>query len=319
MDPATIAAVAGGAGQLLSGLGFGSKTVKGPNLQEQSLAALGHERDSFNQKMQLAKQHGIHPLSVLGVPMATFTPAVTPDYQTGGADFSAIGSGIERISKSFVKPPEAPEPQPDPAALRIQDAQVRIAEAQAKKMEWDALGAQWRTEDLLRGAPGRPPALRMSNDAASLLPLAAAQAGVSPGMLRGNGVTMEQKISPPHPSLLGHSLGANQSFGRMVDSDGQLYSSPNPDVFQPDIEQYGTFHTLANRFGVHKALQIMAGLEQAPVVGGVLGALGAGAYGLYRYFGKQREEALRKRMHPRVIIRDKPSPYKPQWRGKGSD
>jgi len=46
MNPAAIGSLMSGAGSLLGGLGLGKSAPKGPGLQEQSAAALGHERDS---------------------------------------------------------------------------------------------------------------------------------------------------------------------------------------------------------------------------------------------------------------------------------
>lgn len=305
-------ALLSGAGSILGGLGIGSKKPDPAfqiALQEQS--ALRHEKNSFDQKMALAKTHGLHPLSVLGVPMNTITPSISTG--SPGVDFSAIGSGAERIAQTFVKPPEAEQPAEDLNAKRLVDAQVRTAEANASRTEWDALRSQWTTQDLLRGQPGNPPAVRVSNDAASIRTLAAAQAGVHPSTFGGAGVDLEQKVTPPHPSILGHSLGVDQSLQRMVDKDGHLYSMPNPNVYQPDIEQFGTFHYLSNKYGVDKAMNIMAALEQAPLVGGLLGTAGAGAYAAYRYFGRQRQAAeLKRNNYPRIPGLAKK--YRPDWK-----
>lgn len=304
-----------GAGAIFGGLGVGKKSPDNAyNIALQEQSSLRHEKDSFNQKMELAKQHGLHPLSVLGVPTSTFSPAILSD-SSGSADLGAIGYGANQISSAFVKPPEGQQPQaPTSEEERITQANLRIAEANANRAEWEALHSQWRTEDMLRGQPGNPPGVRVSNDVAVTRSLAAAQAGVSPGMFSGGGVQLEQKVTPPHPSLLGHSMGADQSFQRMVDKDGKLFSMPNPNVYQPDIEQFGTFHYLSNKYGVDKAMNIMAVLEQAPLAGGLFGTAAAGGYAAYKYFAKQRADALARRMNPRVIITDKPKAYKPSWR-----
>jgi hypothetical protein len=293
----TIAAIGG----LASGLGklFGSKGKSAPaqpsldvQLATQSAHGIEHERKAFDQKMTLAKQHGLHPLSVLGVPMSTFSPAITGSSGGGSdVDYSSLGDGVSQIAKSFVKPPDEATPEVNPNVKRLEDANVRIAEANAKRSEWEALRSEWTAADLLRGQAGAPPAVRMSNDASVTRSLAAAQAGVSPALFGPAGVDVKQQITPPHPSLLGHSLGADQSFQRMVDKDGHLYSTPNPNVYNPDIENFGTFHYLSNKYGTDKALNVMAALEQAPLVGGVFSALGAAGYGAYRYFGNQRREA----------------------------
>lgn len=295
MEPATIAAIgslAGGIGNLLGGLGGGSKGLSpeaAANLASYTTLKTDHDNlvNQFNAKMSLAKHHGIHPLSVLGVP---FSGSNMPTISSGGdsgPDYGSIGDGVAQISRAFVKPPEETA---DPLAA----ANLRFAEANADKAQWDALRSQWQTQDILRGQPGNPPGLHVSNDVVATRNLAAAQSGVSPGMFSGGTVNLEQKVTPPHPVILGHSAGADQSFQRMVDKDGMLYSTPNPNVYNPDIEHFGTFHFLSNKYGADKALNIMAALEQAPVAGGILGAIGAGAYGLKKYFGQQRIDAERR-------------------------
>lgn len=317
MDPVTIGAIGsalGGAGSILSGLGFGSKkTDQAYNIALQEQSSLRAQKDSFNQKMELAKQHGLHKLSVLGVPMNTFAPALMPE-SSSGIDFASIGAGASQIANSMVKPPEPKEPEPDLQLNRQNEAQTRILEAQAKKAEWDALMTQWRAEDLLNGQPGNPPGVRLSNDAQVVGSLAARQAGVNPqGIFTPPSVKVEQQIDPPHPKIMGHSLGAGQSFQRMVDSDGHLYSAPNPNIYQPEINDYGTFHYLSNKYGVNKALEIMAALEQAPVAGGILGAIGYAGKKVYDYFGKQRADALKNRRH--TPSWGKPAPRRSFGRG----
>lgn len=309
MDPVTGAALIGGGAQILTGLLGRKKTDNAYNIALQEQSALRHEKASFDQKMALAKQHGLHPLAVLGAPMTTITPAIMPDPQS---DFSSVGSGIERIAQSFVKPPESGEPAaPSLNQSRLEEATLRRAEADASYSEWRALQSQWDAEDRARspGRVGLPPAAVVSNDGAVLRHLAAAQAGVSPSVFSGSGVKLEQSVTPPHPSLLGHSLGADQGFQRMVDNDGRLFSMPNPNVYQPDIEQFGTFHYLSNKYGVDRAMTIMAALEQAPLVGGGVLTAGAAAAAAYKYFAKQRQDAFAKRTTRRSWSRSGPARF----------
>lgn len=320
MEPTTTAALISGGAQILGGLLGRKKTDNAYNIALQEQSALRHEKASFDQKMELAKTHGLHPLAVLGAPMTTIAPAILPDHP---ADYSSVGAGVERIAQAAVQPPQGEAPQPSPTAnqTRLEEATLRRVEADADAAQWRALLTQFDAEDRARsaGRVGLPPAAVVSNDAGTLRSLAASQAGVSPRMFSGGGVELEQKVTPPHPSILGHSLGADQGFQRMVDKDGHLFSMPNPNVYQPDIEQFGTFHYLSNKYGVDKAMSIMAALEQAPLAGGVLGTAGAAGYAAYKYFAKQREEALKRRMNPRVYIQPRPEPYRPQWRGRGND
>lgn len=301
VDPVTVTAIGsalGGAGQLIGGLTGGGKGYVQPGIWEQYNANLHHEQNLFRQKMALAQQHGLHPLTVLGVNASNFSPVISgPQGSGGGADYAAVGAGINNITRSFVKPPEEVK---DPVTQRLEAANVRIAEANAKRAEWEALQSEFSTANmtsshLLAGQPGNPPGVRTSNDATVTGALAAAQAGVPSSVLNSGGVNIKQDVTPPHPSILGHSLAADQSFQRLVDSSGKLYSTPNPNVFQPDIENYGTFHTLSNIYGVEKALMIMGALEQAPLAGGA--ALGIGALGTaaYRYFANQRKNAFAER------------------------
>lgn len=281
-----LGSIASGAGNLLSGI-FGSKKKEGPSLAEQSAAGLLHERQSFDQKMALAKEHGLHPLSVLGVPVSTFSPAISSPVASG-PDFSAIGSGVEQIAKSFVKPPEAAPAVVDANQERLNNANVRIAEARANKEEWEALRSQWVTQDLLRGQPGNPPAVRSSNDGTVTTRLAAEQAGVSPSLFDKH-VEVKQSVLPPHDSFLGTAMGVDQSWKRGIDQRGRFFSILNNDLFNADFEEGATINALAKYFGPERAIEIAAVLEQAGVIGGV----GAGGYAGYKLY---REGQDRKRL-----------------------
>lgn len=316
----TIAAVgtlASGLGKLFGSKGKGSSTPATPSLDTQlatqSAHGIAHEEKAFNQKMALAKQHGLHPLSVLGVPMSTFAPAVTSGAGGGSeTDWSGVGDGISQAAKAFVKPPEAAAaPELDPLMqlheTRMRDAQVRTAEAQAKKLEWEAQIAEQNASRILTGQPGNPPAVRISNDVSATGRLAAAQAGVSPAALNGSGVTLKQEITPPHPSILGHGLGADQSFQRMVDSTGNFYSMVNPNAFSLDFEQPGTFNYLANKYGAERAMNYMALIEQFGPIAGGAAALGSGAAGAYVWHQNRKDQAREDRLNSRTRWRMPPS------------
>lgn len=308
---AAIGSAASGLGKLVGA--FGGKKTPDPAyqiaLQEES--ALRTQKAGFEQKMALAKQHGIHPLSMMGIPMSTFAPSVSFD-PGQGVDYEAMGAGLSDMSKAFVKPPEAkaPEASPvDPRQERILDAEVRYREAVAREKEWSALRTQWVTEDLLRGQPGAPPGVRSSNDGVVTRNLAAAQAGVSPSVFSGGGVSLKQEVAPPHPSILGHAMGADQSFQRMVDSGGNLYSMVNPNAFSLDFEKPGTFNYLANKYGAEKAMDIMGVIENLGPAGGIVAGAGTAGYGLYEWRKNKRE----KKEHMDYNYRSEQS-----WRGRGS-
>lgn len=313
MDPVTMAAIgtaAGGVGQLLGGLGIGKKkTDNAYNIALQEQSSLRHERDSFNQKMALAKEHGLHPLSVLGVPSSNFSPAIMSD--SGGTDFSAIGSGLERMAQTAVEPPSSAPSTPSANQQRLEDATIRQREADAKFSEWRALEAEWDAQDRARGVGrvGLPPAAVRSNDGGTTLGLAAAQAGVSPAVLGASGVFLKQDVLPPHPTNLGHGLGTDQGFTRVVDSNGNLISVPNSNLLSMDVEEPGTFYYLSNKYGIDKALKIMGVLEQAPVALGAIGSAGYAGAKVYKYFADQRRDALNRARSNRA---------NQKWRGRGS-
>lgn len=298
MTPIEIGGLMSGAGSLLSGLGIGSKASKGPSPAEQAAATLGYERDSFNQKMKLAEDHGIHKLSMLGVPMGSFTPAFHVGSDSG-PDFAAIGHGANQIARSLVKPPES---ETDQAADRLLDANIRIAEANAKRAEWAALGEEWRVADmaapaLINGQPGNPPGARVSNDVVQMSALAGAQSGLDPAIFAGGSspIKMEQSVLPPHPLKLGHGAATDQAHVTVMGADGKPASMLNQNVVNAEFEQGATMTVLTRMFGLERATEIMAVLEQKGLLGAA--ALGVGALGKFFYdrMGKQRTDAFKQR------------------------
>lgn len=286
----------GGAGQIASALGVGgSKGFDHDNAAASQYWNLDYQRKSrqlqLEQNHVMAKQLGYHPLTMLGIPTAAGPSQTFYSGDQSSPDLANVGYGIKNMASALVKPPDD---TPTPAQSALQDAAVRTAKANADYAEWRALGAQFEVSDRASGVGrvGLPPGAQVSNDAGVIAGLAAAQAGVSPGGMAG--VEMRQTIDPPHPNILGHSLGAGQSSQRIVDRDGQLFSLPNPNVFDPEIQEFGTFHVLSEKYGVQTALKIMAALEQAPLAGGILGSIGLAGAAAYKYFAKQRADALKR-------------------------
>lgn len=321
MEPATMTALgtlASGAGSLLSGFGFGGG---GNKVDEGAIRGLNdingrHQKDmefilrqqEFNQKMDLAKQHGLHPLSVLGVPMgggSVVTHTVPEDNRF--PDFAQIGYGASQIAGSFVKPP--PE---DPMVGEMRELELRRLRAETSRAEWEALGTEFRVADmaapkLLMGQPGNPPGARTSNDATILRDLAAAQSGISPSLIAGSGapISMKQEILPPHPRNLGYAAGTDQALVSTMDPTGKPGTVLNQNAFQAEFNDGATMTLLVKHFGVDRAVEIMSALEQSGVVGGMaLGAVGAAKL-WYDRMAKQRADALSRRR------------YTPQWRGRG--
>lgn len=297
----SLGSILSGVGAIASGFGLGSKDEpKGPDIHVQYKENLLHEMNMFNQKMKLAEHHGLHPLSVLGVPTGNFSPTV---YVGGGGrdrDFGQIARGAGQIANAMVEPPEQPV---DPYAERERDARLRILEADAKKAEWEALGTEWRVADyasprLLAGQPGNPPGVRISNDAVEIQRLAAEQSGLSPSLFSRPDVKLEQSVLPPHPSKLGHGAATEQAHLSVIGADGKIASLLNQNAIQAEFEQGATMTWLVNRFGVERATEIMAAIEQKGILAG-MGVAGAAAYKLWRdRMAEQRRKALDRRQFP---------------------
>lgn len=301
-----------GVGSVLQGVGaiasaFGGKDDPPPPIPpaEQAAIVREHERLMLQQKMDASKQYGIHPLSMLGVPTSGFSPVISTGGGSSGrdvgADLQSVGYGVSQIGKAFVKPPEE-----DPLTVRLRDAEVRSAEANAKLLEWRALGEEFRVADmaappLLVGQPGNPPGARVSNDVVQLRNLAAEMSGISPSLIRGGDapITMEQNILPPHPSKLGHAAGTDQSMIPVMGPDGRPGSVLNQNAIQAEFNDGATMTLLTRLYGVERATEIMAVLEQKGLIGGVLAAAGAGAKLWYDRMARQRAEALSRRKSPR--------------------
>lgn len=115
-DPASMAAAGtfmSGASSFLGGLGIGGGE-KRPRYQPYYKAMLGPEAPkkyngatmnsmidqiSFDGRMQSAAKHGLHPLTVLGVPTSGSSPtAYLPG--SSGPDLNAMGQGIDRMANA---------------------------------------------------------------------------------------------------------------------------------------------------------------------------------------------------------------------------
>lgn len=310
MEPISAGIMAGGS--LLSGL---LSRKKGVNPETQIAFNLDAERQSFNQKMALAKQHGLHPLTVLGSPMATTAPMYE---QSSPGDFSGLGYNASNLAQSMVNPDgEGPktaqqavnDPREDRRKSLILDGleldnQRKTQQIQHAQSEFD----QHQMDRLINGvfgfgragAAGSPPAGASSNDVNFARRQVATQSGIGLGLVSSDGgVSLKQEIMPPHPSKIGYAAAADQGWSRVMDRSGHMVSVPNPNIFQPELEKYGSFYTLADKFGIHRAMQIMAGLENVGLVGG----LGLGAAGIYKYHQSQKESAAEKQRQEKSRIR----------------
>lgn len=311
MTPLEIGALASGVGSIASGFGLGrSKPDKGPDIHVQYKENLLHEMNMFNQKISLAQQHGLHPLSVLGIPTGNFSPAVTVGGSDGGTDWSSIGAGVNQIANTFVKPPEDKPPEVSEFDRRAQAANLRILEANAKRAEWEALGTEFKVADyaaprLITGQPGNPPGARVSNDAVEMQRIAAEQSGLSPSLFTGgSGLGLKQEVLPPHPLKLGYGAGTDQAFVTTMDAHGKPGTVLNQNAIQAEFEDGATMTLLTRIFGVDRAIEIMAVLEQSGVIAGVGAAAAAAGKLWYDRMGRQRAEALKRRpVRPRSTLR----------------
>ncbi|QXP44150.1 MAG: DNA pilot protein [Arizlama microvirus] len=325
MDPATMTAVGsllGGAGSLASAFGGGGNKVDEGAVRGLNDINGRHQKDmeyilrqqEFNQKMALAKEHGLHPLSVLGVNVggSTITPSVVGSgAQDTGPDFEKIGYGANQVLRSFVKPEAADVAEPDPMAARILDANVRTAEANANRAEWDALRSQFNAEDMARvnlmGQPGNPPGVRTSNDVTRITDFVAHQSGIPNYYTRPGGpVEVKQTVAPAHPRNLGHTAATDQAWQTIMDQNGKPTSVVRSEAVQADIEKGATFQWAAKMFGVENALKITAIMENENLlIGGAAGL----AFALSRIPGGR---AVATRMG---LLKPLTQPYKPNWKG----
>lgn len=302
LDPASTAV--SGAAKIIGSLNR-PDPVTAPSQEAQGAVQLQHARDDFNQKMALAKEHGLHPLSVLGVPSSGFSPVLTSG-QPDGFDYNAFGSGVSQLGSaaaSLVKPPDTPAPV-DPRQERLLDAQVRRAEAMAGTAEMDYILSQ----RAVLGQPGKPPGARASNDVNAAESMVAAQSGVPLNWLTGERapIKVEQKVAPPHPSKMGTAAGVDQGWVDIKDKNGRTVSTVRNEAVQADIEKGATFQALANMFGIERALQITAVMENENLL--LAGSAGL-AFALSRIPGGR---ALATRMG---LLKPLTQPYKPNWKG----
>jgi len=319
-----IGSLLGGAGTLASAFGGGGNKVDEGAVRGLNDINGRHQKDmeyilrqqEFNQKMALAKEHGLHPLTVLGVNVggSSITPAIVASGgQDTGPDFEKIGYGANQVMRSFVKPEAAEVAEPDPMAARILDANVRTAEANAQRAEWDALRSQFTAEDMARanlmGQPGSPPGVRTSNDVTGMYGLVASQSGIPASYLTGQRdapVKVEQTVAPPHPRNLGHTAATDQAWQTIMDKNGKPTSVVRSEAVQADIEKGATFQWAAKMFGVENALKITAIMENENLlIGGAAGL----AFALSRIPGGR---AVAARMG---LLKPLSQPYKPNWKG----
>lgn len=305
----------GGVGSIANAFGGGGSKLDEGAMRAGSYLTQLHDHDNFvslfRAKQNMAKEHGLHPLTVLGVPFQSSGMPVVSGSDSG-PDFAAIGDGIGNIGRSLVKPPENKD-QPDPMQQRLINAQVRLAEANAKRAEWEALRSEFAAADstsshLLQGQPGNPPGVRVSNDVAQMQGLVAEQSGIPRGLISGATAPIEikQTVAPPHPRNVGYTAATDQGWQRLQDRDGSQVSVVRQDAVQSDIEKGATFQWLAKHFGIDKALLITGIMENEHLL---MGTAAAGGF-LLRHPAARLGLAVGRRLG--LIPK---TPYKPNWKG----
>ncbi|AZL82752.1 DNA pilot protein [Apis mellifera associated microvirus 48] len=255
MTPATmtgLGSLASGVGSILGGLGFGKSKAPDPAwlAEVQAQSSLSYEKRAFDQKMELAKSHGLHPLAVLGVPTSSFAPAMLPSTDPG-IDFSAIGTGFSDILKSQTVPtPEkaAAGPVIDPRQDRLISANVDRAEAEARRaqigVERDAYEFERsKLESMARlmGQAGRPSGVQRSNDAVygsvQIKPdeQKSARSAAEPHVTAGlHPFLSEFQVSKKRKGLL------PQTFA----DDAEIPMALLPLIIQENVAKYGLGNTL---------------------------------------------------------------------------
>ena len=86
-----------GASSFLGGFGIGGGE-KRPRYQDSLNAQMWAQRNQVNTAMELSKKHGIHPLTMLGMPSAGSPSAYIEGSK--GPDLNAMGQGIDRMANA---------------------------------------------------------------------------------------------------------------------------------------------------------------------------------------------------------------------------
>lgn len=269
MDIGAIGSLLGGAGNLLGGI-FGKKQ-SAPDPAYQMAIQRQNEKQAFDQKMAMAKEHGIHPLAMLGVN----TAVTSPSFHQGGYDFSKIGYGANQMASAFVRPETAErgvasEQAPAPVEDAIEGQKRRLVDANLRRAEADANLAEiqvYKALEGLRGQPGRPPGAVVSNDVTGMRAQAAAQAGIPLSYFSGKDapIKIEQDILPPHPGRQGFAAGTQQTWLNLQDEHGQTQVI-HPNAIQAEVDKGATLNALARYFGMERAMQITAILENENLI-----------------------------------------------------
>lgn len=238
---------------------------------------LAMERASFNQKMQLAKEHGLHPLSVLGVPMSSSVVGATSHESNqpvaGTVDFSKHQT--PEVSEHDKRMMEYNE--------RIADANARAAESRAVS---DELEARQRASVLLGQQVGSN---RISNDQ---IATQSKLSGVPYKSIEGSNPIIRIKpaettaTAPGNPNV---TAAISPALDRVL-IDGKPYYIPSQEKMQVDMEGGELIATLMNYGGLPLDAAI-ATTALLPIVGPAVAGLGYAAHRGYRAYRIGKEAA----------------------------
>lgn len=242
-------------------------------------AGLRAERASFEQKLELAKEHGIHPLSVLGVPMATTTVGASAHESNSPISLSAGDVGRNR------------DPELSDHDKRMMEYNERLASANARAAESravsDEIEARQRAQVLLgqQVGPGR-----VSNDQV------ATQSRLSGVAIKDiSGPQSIIKINPSEvvasrpgdPSL---EAGVPPSLQEVLLPGNKRFTIPSQKNMQVDMEGGELIATLMNYGGLPLDAAI-ATTALLPIVGPAVAGLGYAAHRGYRAYRLGKEAA----------------------------
>lgn len=260
--------------------------------QQGSLNELTHqaqlrlERESFGQKMQLAKDHGLHPLTVLGVPMgsAPMVGASSHEYQP------SPGSGISAGDAGRHQAPSAFDERMMAYNERIASANARSAEARAGQEELQLK----RDSTTAVGRPGM-----VSNDQVKIQ---SKLSGVPESRIKygssGSGDTALINIKPDQvtassPGNPGMAAGVPPGFRKVATPDGKTLIVPDQSVIQTEIDEGALYNSLVNHGVSPGAALDIVGLKDV-ILTGLAGTFGLGAWAWKARKAKQAADIARR-------------------------
>lgn len=258
--------------------------------------ALNQEADSFRQKMALAREHGLHPLAVLGAPMSApivSAPNLSGSYGHAAGDFGGA------FSSDTAKPAQ-PSPEDNQLfaiELERQKQALRQDKANADMADYQAMQAR----AVLQGQAGAPPVARRSNDQVETqskltgIPASQIRMGGSKDFA-GSGDTTLIEIKPDEvfatrPGQPGIVAGMTPTIRELMTPEGRVVKTVDQKAIQTEVDDGAFLHALINSgVPLDAALAIVGFL---PVVGPAVAGAGYMAHRSYRAYklGKEAKRA----------------------------